>query len=426
MTSLETTRLQPSPIRRAVLLRNGLIVFVLFLTLYATLARLLAGAPVYFTNNNVFFGADHLEPIQDWPRLVGEFRHEGAHPLAILLLHPPAALLAWMLKSDLRGVLGLTTLCGAVSVALCYAACSLWQQDPVRSLAPTLVFGLSMSQLIFSSVPETYAPIGAILALTYWLLVVGLTGGRVGVGAWLAAGVLALGLLLTALIQPLVAFAAVVGVRLRGWRRAWPWFVGYAVLVLSVAALLSLLQQRLFPGTELFFMGRTYAEQAEFVDLARVTAAPLAALRSVASTFLLLDWIGVAPTPVVRGDNPDLFFAYTANELQYGWLGNAAALLWVVLLGDGMVQNVRTRVGRAYLFTLGAIILANAILYSVFNPDEMFLYSTTATLPVLLIGVSRHAALSAWRGLAWWGLAALVGANNLGVLLRFVAWLMHT
>lgn len=399
----------------------GLATFALAFAGYWSLARAWAATPIYLTNNNVFFGADHLEPIKTWAKLGGDFHHEGAHPLTILLFSPLATALAGLLGTQLSGVLALTVSAGAVAVALAYSACSRWLNDPVRALAPTLVFAFSMSQMIFATLPETYGMVGASLALAYLLLADGLTGSRLRFGAWVAAGLLAFGVLITAFIQPLIAFTAVVLAQRRNLIRSLLLYLG---VTLALAVSLSLLQSLLFPSTEFFLSPAIYTEQAGFVDLTRLIDQPGQALTEVGRHLFLLNLVGRAPTPVVRGDNPDLFFAYTGTE-PATFLGGAALMLWLALLVDGVIQNAKSAAGRIYLMALGVILVFNAALYSVFNPAEMFLYSTTVLLPVLLLGVARPLAHSTWRGIAWWGLAALVAANNTQVVVDFLALLNH-
>jgi hypothetical protein len=408
---------------------SGLLLFGLFFGLYYWIGSAFAATPIFLTNNNVFFGADHLDAIQNWPRMAGEFQHEGAHPLMVLLLHPFAAVLAYLAGSELVSVLAMTAACGAASVVLCYFSCALWQRHPWRSLAPALVFGFSISQVVFGSIPETYAVVGAALAFTYFLLVAGLRGLYTGFVAWVLAGLIAFGMLITAFVQPLIAYTGVVFAReKRQTRPLWTWLlpVLYVLTVLLLAAALNWLQLSLFPGTQLFFLPTTFAQQAEFVDLTRLLEQPLAVLGEVARHLLVVNLFGFFPVPVVNGDNPDIFFAYRPADLHYSASGMAAAVLWLGLLVDGVLQNARSRDGRLYLLILGAIVLVNGAFYSVFNPEEMFLYSTTITLPLLLLAVNRRSAETPLRALAWWGLAALTGANNLAVVLRFLHYLQQT
>jgi hypothetical protein len=224
---------------------------VAFFALYLT-----SGLKFYFETPRVFRKLDQIFDMDVPSRSIDLTRWQGAHhrtrfhPLYVILLNPIGQSMRDVMRLgaiDRSGQLAavvLNTMVGGATVALFFVLLTRAGIDPRHRLLWTLVFGLSSSQLIFGSMPESW------IFTAFGLVFLFAAGARRTIprDGLLVAGVIAFGMLV-------INIAAAVLVRAR-WRdprggKATVRAVAiYGVLVLAITALLGLAQEWLYPTTQ--------------------------------------------------------------------------------------------------------------------------------------------------------------------------------
>jgi hypothetical protein len=234
--------------------RGEALLFAIFFALaYAALATtFFTAAPRLFRHLDQLFDADLGVWAVTLTRPGARLPHYMVHPLITLFLVPWGVALRELLRwggVHLAGRLAAALLCALAGGATVGAFRLLLERLGVRTSrarAFTLVFALSATQLVFSSLPETHAFSALGLVLVFLVS----APPRRSLLARVAAGVFSFGVTATGLVA--VAFTHL------DWRRDGrraPVVAGRAVvLVLLVAVTLALVQMAVFPGARPFFV----------------------------------------------------------------------------------------------------------------------------------------------------------------------------
>jgi hypothetical protein len=365
-------------------------------------------SPRVFRYLDQVFDADIPSRVIDLTRPQGPHPRAPYHPLFLLLLNP----LGFALRAVLRGLsvegagrvaaILLCSAAGGVAVALFGSLLVRLGLDSRRAALWGLVFGLSASQLVFASLPESWVFSGLSLLVLFTLG----TRSRPPRDGLVLAGTAAFGMAVTNL-----AATALVRARwLLAERRPGPILVGLArhlSLVLVLTALLSTLQSVVYPGAEPFYRLRPLArdDRLSFVQ----TLAPSALVertRELAAHLLFFNLL--APrllvtetgTPRTIVDFPDAGFGMLRPA------GAAHGLLWLALLLLAASGLAETR--EPLVLALALWLVSQVLLHFVFG-TSLFLYScqwTFAVIGLAAVGVERR--LGATRATDG-ALVALVG-----------------
>jgi hypothetical protein len=348
-------------------------------------------APRVLRHIDQLFDADIPSRVIDLTHAQGEHERTQLHPLFVLLLNP--------LGYSLREVLRLTNVSGAgagslAAVILCAAAggttagvfFSMLRRLGLGTSAAfgwTLVLGLSASQLLFASLPESFA----FSALS--LVVLFACGARPQTPrGLLAAGVASFGMVVTNIV-------AVALIRLRWLDRRRPWtalrtVAIHVAVVVAITGALSLVQLYLYPGAATFLhvqpIGNT--DRSSFVPPAGAAEAEERA-QELGATLILFNV--AAPRLVVTETGTPrtvVEFAEPGVGALRGGAGGLQAILWAAILIVSAVGGVRSRLDREPLaIALVLWIAFNAALHTIFG-TSLFLYSCQWTFAVV--------ALTAW------------------------------
>jgi hypothetical protein len=206
----------------------------------------------------------------------------------------------------------------------------------------------------------------------------------------------------------------------KGVRRA----AALVLLVLAVAAALSLIQKKVYPTSNLFFARESFQEDAGYVFIPRV------ARRAIVRGEVLLRHLAVfgvlAPEPLARipeGSPVPWVTFHKATLADFGGAGLAALLLLLTAWALAAFGAFRARLYREPLFQsllLGIAFLA-ALHY--FYGDDLFLYSCSWVFLVLAtLGWGLRGARETGPRWAWTVdgllvlLAVLAAVNNLAFL----------
>lgn len=402
---------------------QSLALFALFFVLYFALGGVLARLDLLYD----FFGADmwlELEP-----------NAEYRHMLVPAFTEPLAIIIRRLTEVPALRTAALNAAFGALAVALSLQVFLRLVRANLPAFLLALLYGVSMSQLLFSSVPETYAIGAGGIVATHWLFLVSLERRRIALLPWFGVALWTIGITTSNIAQTAVAFAAA------GRAATGKWQVRRGVMltaaVFAAVVVLLPLQSRLLGTRPLLSVG---ALRAEYVDMVENIVPPppdpedddepdppLSEARRphlLATNYFLLAFVGGEPGRSAASERTKLeYFGYPVRLLPVGY---AAAALWLVFWVAGLTANLRDASRRTrwppphFLSALGVIIVGNLILFTIYNPLEMYLYSLLIAFPILLAGINGEL-LRSRKWLALLGvLLVLVAFNNVEIITTMI------
>jgi hypothetical protein len=365
---------------------------LLFFGLYASCGVLfVVRAPGLFRYLDQLFDADIPSRVFDLTRPQGGHAWTRLHPLFVLLLNPLGFAARELLRrAGLEGLesarlaaVVLTAAAGGLTVAFFCVLVRRLGLASAPAVAWSVVFGLSSSQLVFASFPESFA--FSALSLVFLFA----QGARPSPprDRLVAAGVLSFGMVVTNLVAAVLVRARWLDVRrpLAALRS----LAAYGLLVVGVTALLSLVQLVVYPGSASFlqpepvgFAHRTDAvwprDGAEVVERAIDVAAHLAWFNLAAPRLLVTETASA-------GTRVD-FASPSPVALRPAGMGHV--LLWAALLAAVLVTGTGRRVFREPVPMLLALWIAfNAGLHMVVGAS-LFLYASQWTFAVVALAAT--------------------------------------
>jgi len=366
----------------------GIYASIAFLIGYFVIARGFNPPIDYFSLDNSFFAADSLR----WLRRFGTPESYGfgraVHPLALLLLRIPAAILAFLHNGDwYMAALLLIALAGAGCVFLMWRFVLTATDNPGYALTFAGMLGISASHLIFATVTESY--IFSAFGLL-WLFTL-LQSNERPVWKMIPAGVVTLGITVSNFAQSLIAFFII--------RRNWREWLTFTIITVAVGVALTLFTNLMHPRWNTFFFSPSdllfetkHTGHVQRVNMMRRTTL-------LGKNLFLYNM--AAPMPMHKGEEkegrapfPRLNFLYThptVVEYQQHRYGPPALLLWSVLLLSALaaliIQNRRSPHLRFQITAL-ALFGFNFILHLDYG-FEPFLYTPNWTyLLVIFVALS--------------------------------------
>ena len=376
---------------------------IVFGLVYAGLAVLFhQQTPRLFEGLDQLFDSDLGLWTIDIARPQGPHTPTSVHPLFMLFFKPLGTALRALLKAaDVRlaARLAAALLCAAAGGTAVASFRILLQRlgvPPARARPWTLVFALSATQIVFSSLPESFA----FSALSLILVFVVAAGERPGGAAGVAAGVFSFGVTVTNLGAVALARASAFAWPHEG-RRALASTTRHLLIVLAVASALAVVQWVAYPRARPFFVPEVPggAYQRSFIRSAE--PAFLAARATEVASHLLFTGLATPhveerPTSTARvvvdfGPRP---------LLRSRWSSGAHAVLWGVLLvlaARGLRRHAGPR--RKVVAALVAWLGAQTALHFVFG-TSLFLYSAHwvfALVAVAAAGLEGEAARGVGR-----------------------------
>jgi hypothetical protein len=326
------------------------------------------------------FDADGRRVVHDIGRVGGSHYRTKVHPLFVLLVNPPGALLKAIVGRPRTSALLLDAAAGAAGVLLLHVLLGRLGIGRTRAVLWSLLFATSASQVFFSVVPETYAFSGAGLLLSFLVFASPVSRRP----ARVASAVVSFGVTVTNLAATLaLAWFCSAGREASGRALA---VARLGVLVIALGAGLSLVQKACYPEAELFFVRSSVAEEASY--LFRSSGLPAVADR-VASLGANLVFVNLAAPRVETeprtGEPPAARFG---RPRPAGWLH---ALVWATLcaLAAGGLWKAGWHARDGVVAALLAWIAFNVALHLVYG-QTLFLYSchwTFAVIAVVAVGL---------------------------------------
>jgi len=409
------------------LLREALAFGLAFVLAYAALAALFFHrTPRLFEHLDQVFDADLGLLTVDLTRPQGPHERTHVHPLLVLLFNPLGSALRKLLGRsgvDLAGRLAAGLVCAAAGGAAVGAFRVLLHRLGVRpglARACTLVFGLSATQIVFSSLPESFA----LSALSLIVVFTVAAGPQAAEAGRTAAGVACFGINIVNLGA--VALARAAGLGWRGHlRRALVATAKHVAIVLLLAGLLAVVQRALYPTASPFFVPEPLAP-AYRLSLTGTLSPAEAAVRA-ADVVSHLGFACLAAPRVVVDETPwpRVVVDFPPVPLLHPRPASAVhAAVWTLLLALAARGLVRGRAVRSPIVTALLVWLAFEIVFHFFFGTSLFLFSgqwTFALVAVVAAGLETEAAASSGRargiGAALVLLAALQLAANASLVL---------
>lgn len=385
------------------LAREALTLGIVSFLVYAGLAILFfQQTPRLFEHLDQLFDSDLGLWTIDIARPQGPHTPTTVHPLFMLFFKPLGTALRALLKlADVRlaARLAAALLCAVAGGAAVASFRILLQRvgvPAVRARPWTLVFGLSAAQIVFSSLPESFA----FSALSLILVFVVAAGEKPGGTAGIAAGVFSFGITVTNLGAVALARATEFAWPHEG-RRGLAATARHVLVVLLIAAGLSVVQWVAYPRARPFFVPEVPggAYQRSFIRSA--TPPFLAARATEVASHLLFTGLAT-PHAETRTTNTARIVVDFGPQplLRSRWSSGAHAALWGVLLvfaARGLRRHAGPR--RSVVVALGAWLGVQAALHFVFG-TSLFLYSSHwvfALVAVAAVGLEAEALRGAGR-----------------------------
>lgn len=136
---------------------NSKIVFCLFFFLFFTFAL-----SVTFFNDSItelydiIFGADCPRVYNDFVLVSGNHYRTSVHPLQLILIQPIISLLSGLTHSPRVSLLILNSIVTSLNVLFINLILFNFTRKWIISILGALIYGVSFSSIVFSSIPETY------------------------------------------------------------------------------------------------------------------------------------------------------------------------------------------------------------------------------------------------------------------------------
>jgi hypothetical protein len=403
---------RPEPLTPAGLFVIAMI-SISFFALYYIQGISLSQVTGYDVEQNIFFGADHLEPVWGWVCC-----HKGVHPLLLLFVVPITKFLHIFIPSTLNCVLIINSLFGCLGTLLAFFFFRELTHQPVQSVLLTILFGFSASQLIFSSVPESYSLSACSIVITYILFLSSLQNKKINTKLWIMAGTLTLGVVVTNFIQTFICFTVALFAVEKERNKLYA-LMRYVIAVFSIVFIFNRVQYIIFGG-QLFIDPQVYLYETQYLKPLLFNH-PIFVLKEIMKNFFLINIIASFPG-VSRMTSNIPALSFYGVPLQFTFFGLLGIMIWIILIFRKLFEKRRMQYEGFYLIGISLSILANILIHIFFNIDELFLYTCNFSFPVLLLLLPFNRQNSKIINLLLVLLVILMGINNL-IILRNISFL---
>ncbi|MCP2726906.1 hypothetical protein [Limnofasciculus baicalensis] len=386
-----------------------------FYCLYLLLGLLII--PGYGYNKFTFYFADQ----GDWGELDWSRYHKGSHPLRLLIL-APFGLLKLLSPPVPKIVLAiiLNSFFGAVGIFL--ASLCFWNitQKHIPTLLWTGLFGLSMTQMFFSTLIESRVLGTASIIATYVLFIICLKQQKLYLGYWILAGLLSFGVTITNFSHTLICFTVLVlGLNLRNRIVRVMEYVGG---IFIIAFVLSLIQKQLFNG-KYFFIPGTVSKELEWVNIT-IFNQPLVVSQELIRHFFLVNFIAPSPFPDEIIPGTKIILDLFNRPMIYNTIGLISVILWLLFLAVGLYKNISSMAkpnNRYFFIALILVTISNLMFYSIFDVREMFIFTPYFSFPVVLLALNPSIMKKRYFIAGTILLVGCMGINNLIVIGQIIS-----
>jgi hypothetical protein len=346
---------------------NGLLIALILFSGYIFLT-IIFNQPAYDADD-IFFDADsNLYRARFATQNYADYYFRPFHPYILLIIRPIVWSISLLLKGNMLFAAYITNaLTGALCVFLVWVFVKHTSKNSLYALLITTLFGISTSQIVFSTILETYIFSTATILIFILLLI-----KHTPLPTLVFTGLATFGITLTNPIPTVIAHFFI--------KPNLKQLTQYILLLLLFIAPLSLLNNFIYPNAQPYFW------QLNTLPSEEKNSFPINFQRAhLLGRVMLLHSI-VAPTPLIIDDGfpfiKTWMFRATINNdpMQIATyqtrLGNSLAYLWLALIllaGFFTLKNFRNPNNR-FSLTFILILLFNFIFYLSYGMD-VFLYS---------------------------------------------------
>ena len=396
-----------------------LALFVFFYGMYLNIGLSLAETSA-FKEMDILFGADTPRVIDDIATFSADHHRTSVHPLYVLLVNPWGCFVKKLLHSKIAAAVAINSFFGAYAVCLALVFFLLLSGSLIDSAILSCIFGFSMSQLFFSSVPETSSLATCSLIITYIIFLVAIQRKRPYPVLWVIAGILTLGVTTTNFAQTLICFiVTLLSVHRKEKDLRLFAMIRPMMFAIFITALFSIIQKMAYPSSRLFFTPAAYREEINFLSLF-IIRRPIAVLHQLAKHFMLVNVIAPLPDLLAIRESrfPLVTFENSWNYSIAGWVGLVA---WVCALAAGIARAIRDR-QKMNLFFVGISLcfFFNILLHSIYNGGsgriEVFLYTGNCTFPLIILLGNYTISKKLFTRTLSVALLLLIAFNNISVM----------
>ncbi len=380
--------------------------------LYKMLAQNYQTLVGFDTHNNVLFGLDQLDAMRGWVD-----KHKGVHPLVLLIVVPLCNVLASIAGTYANGLSLFCGLIGGATVATFYFLVRLIVERNA-ALALAAFFIVSMNQLFFASLADTYELAALSLMPSFILLILCVKRKKLYFPYWVLAGIFSFGITITSSIQTGICFCMAL-FYLKDRKLAFKTIVAFPVIILSLGVILSLIQVKLFPKAQKFYQPHAIHHELQYVKL-DILNQPGMVMNELVKNFFIYSFVGQDPVSKRYVPGVRVKLDYYKAPLNFSWVAKAAGLLWLILFSRGILISLKEHTFRHLTITAFLCILSNLVLFSFFNIRELYLYTSIFSFITLLLMVSHNTFQHRYSLWAWWLMVVLMSINNIGVHLRII------
>ena len=380
----------------------------------------------------------------DVPRVINNYTSKGrqdrtsVHPLFVLLVNPIGRLLVKVIPNKILVAIGINSFFGALGVALAYSFFLCNSKELIYSLLFAVLFGISTSQLVWSSVPETYSLGICSLILNYILFAFDYKKEIIHRRLWILAGLFSIAVATTNFVQSIILYTfALVKTSKEKWRMKISSIISFVFCVLSITIVLALMQKMIYPSSNLFFVPRSILYEINesgwfnFYFLKD----PLKVIEQIVKNFFLVNIIAPIPNSQyyealisdagITEKGMQVTFSDSWNYLSIGWVG---LFMWITLLTIGFYKGIRgifsKSTGGLFYLAIFSCLLFEALLHSCYGwfmhgYAELFLYTGYFTFLTLIIASwSINKKYNLFRILL--GALCILGALNNAFIVNYI------
>jgi hypothetical protein len=238
-------------------------------------------------------------------------------------------------------------------------------------------------------------------------------------GYWILAGIFSFGVTITNFAQTIICFSAIVLVFKKDNRLVT--ILEYMGTIVFIAFLLSLLQHKLFGG-EYFFVPSAADREIVWVRTT-IFNHPLLMIQEIIKHFFLVNFVSPSPFPdeIVPGEK--IILSFFGRPLNYSIFGVIGTLLWLFVFVNGIYQNILSfpkNNNKVFFIPILLAILGNMAFYSIFNAEEMFLFTCHFTFIVLVLASNKALLSNRYFQIATALLIVFMGINNLTIMRQII------
>jgi hypothetical protein len=393
----------------------GLNVMVLFFILYLSIGCVLRFPMA--DGKLGLFGADETDPFA-WTQFSRDpgfdYHHKAVHPLLLLIEVPFGSLLhgiGW--PADVAAFV-VNSFFGALAAGMAFLCFFLLTRSHLQAVLWAVFYGLTMSQLVFASVPEIYSAGACTIVFSYLLFLICRAKGKLYYPYWILAGIFSFGITSINFSHTLIAFIGTCLLTVPKKDRIFL-ICQFAGTVVFCVILLSLLQKWIFPSAYLFFSPDDVLKNTQFWKAHLSWKEPGLFFGEAGKIFFLISFVAPVPHHMLTQGGE---LSYFMSPLKYAVPGAIAGVAWLMILAVGLLKSCIKN--PAAFWVLVSSVIFNTLFHMRYNGPEAFLYSPHIIFPLILLAACEIRFTNPYWKTVFAAFVMLVGINNILIIDKIV------